>query len=243
VDDTDELAGVTLVHVGHPDQVRSLVAVPLRLGETVLGMLSAQSYAPRAYDRDDLELLELLAVNASIALSNARLFEQVQYLAITDPLTGLYNRRQFFALAEREFVRALRYHRAVAVLMLDIDHFKAVNDAHGHPIGDEVLRAVAGRCASGLRTMDLLGRYGGEEFVALLPETDWDGAQQAAERLRHAIRETPIITRVGPVRVTVSVGFALCVENCPDLTALIHSADQALYAAKQGGRDRVAPQA
>jgi diguanylate cyclase (GGDEF)-like protein len=241
VDDADELADIHLRHAGDVEHTRAVVAVPLRLGETVLGMLSAQSYAPNVYSPDDLQLLEVLAVNAAIAVSNARLFEQVQRLAITDALTGLHNRRHFFSLAEREFARAVRYDRAVAAIMLDIDHFKAVNDAHGHAVGDEVLREVAARCTASLRSVDLLGRYGGEEFVALLPETDWKGTRDAADRLRDSIGSTPIATQAGPVCVTVSVGFALCAENCTDLAALIHHADQALYAAKVAGRNRVEP--
>ena len=241
VDDLETVVGLEVRHTGTAPHVRALVAVPLRLGETLLGVLSAQSYTPHAYSQSDLRLLELLAANASIALSNARLFEQVQRLAVTDPLTSLYNRRHFFVLAEREFGRAVRYQRAVALLMVDLDHFKSVNDRYGHPAGDEVLRGVAGRCADNLRGIDVLGRYGGEEFIALLPETDWAGAREAAERVRDAIRATPLPTRAGPVSVTVSIGFAVCTADSADLAALVEHADQALYAAKIAGRDRIEP--
>jgi diguanylate cyclase (GGDEF)-like protein len=241
VNEPRELAGMGLAHAGHAVHVASVLAVPLRVGETVLGMLSAQSYKPHAYTTEHLHLLELLAVNAAIALSNARLFAQVQRLAITDALTGLHNRRHLLVLAEREFERARRYGRPLAVVMLDLDHFKHVNDAYGHSIGDEVLRTVALRCQAALRTADLLGRYGGEELLAILPESDLAGTQLAAERLRLCVADKPIETTRGQVHVTISLGYALDSPLFASVTGVINQADQELYAAKAAGRNCVRP--
>jgi diguanylate cyclase (GGDEF)-like protein len=235
----DSAASPALVGLDGTVRPGALLAVPLRVGDRVLGMLAAHNSRPGVYTEDDLHLLELLAVNAGIALSNARLFAQVQQLAITDPLTGLHNRRHFFELAALELERMRRYERGLAALMLDIDHFKRVNDAYGHTIGDEVLREVAARCRLALRGMDLLARYGGEEFVALLPETDAPGTRAVAERLRRLVSDLPIETRRGPLRVTVSVGYALTRPGETDLPALLQRADHALYAAKAAGRDCV----
>jgi diguanylate cyclase (GGDEF)-like protein len=123
--------------------------------------------------------------------------------------------------------------------MLDIDHFKQVNDTYGHAVGDQVLRAVARRCRESLRGIDLLGRYGGEEFAALLPEDELAGARRAAERLRQHIANAPVDTERGLLNITISLGAAAVSEGCPDLTALLDRADAAMYAAKKAGRNRV----
>jgi len=123
--------------------------------------------------------------------------------------------------------------------MLDIDHFKQVNDIYSHAVGDQVLRALAETCRANLREVDLLGRYGGEEFAILLPETDVQGAEQVAERLRHEIASAPVMTRRGPITVTVSLGVTGALNGSSELAVLLDRADTAMYAAKQAGRDRV----
>jgi diguanylate cyclase (GGDEF)-like protein len=178
---------------------------------------------------------------AGIAIQNARMFREMQVLAITDSLTGLHNRRHFFDQAGREFDRARRYRHFLSAIMLDIDHFKSFNDAHGHAAGDRVLRAVALLCRKSLREIDILGRYGGEEFAALLPETPLPAAWNAAERLRRGVAELAVETEHGNLSVTVSVGLAAMTDDCPDLPALLARADAALYAAKAAGRNRVEP--
>lgn len=170
--DAEILNGIKVVHFGHPDHIRAFVAVPLRLGNKVVGMLSSQSYQPHKYSIEDQQMLEVLAAHAAIALDNAKLFTQVQRLAITDSLTNVYNRRYFFDIAQREFHRAVRYHHPLSVIMLDIDHYKIINDTYGHVVGDVALKVISKHFMENIRETDTLGRYGGDEFSILLPETD-----------------------------------------------------------------------
>jgi diguanylate cyclase (GGDEF)-like protein len=165
--------------------------------------------------------------------------EEVQRLAITDSLTGLYNRRHFFELAEHELQRARRYRRSLSAIMLDIDHFKQVNDTYGHAVGDHVLKEVADSCRQAMRKEDVLGRYGGEEFVIMMPESNLVATCQVAERLRQSIAQKTIDTEVGPVMVTVSLGVITLDDECSTLETLLAGADQALYWAKRSGRNRV----
>ena len=239
IDDFKQFGDIDVIHVGGAEHVRSGVAVPIRLGGKVIGLLSAQGYQPHTYTTDDQELLELLANQAAIAIENARLFGEVQRLAITDPLTGLHNRRHFFELAEHEFDRVRRYKHPLSAIMLDFDHFKKVNDTYGHAVGDQVLQTVAVRCRENLREVDILGRYGGEEFAILLPETASPVAQQTAERLRQCVAEASVLTDGGPVAVTISLGVAGLTPDTPDLASLLDHADSAMYVAKQAGRNRV----
>ena len=162
---------------------------------------------------------------------NVQLMADFHHLAVTDSLTGLENRRHFFEVAETEFSRSRRTGRPLAALMIDIDHFKAINDAHGHATGDSVLTSVAAACRRELRGHDLLARYGGDELVALLPDTDLDAAMVTAARLRDAT-----VAAGAQVPVTLSIGVATS-EGCTDLPAVLQRADTALYAAKQSGRD------
>ncbi|MEW6615290.1 MAG: GGDEF domain-containing protein [Thermodesulfobacteriota bacterium] len=165
--------------------------------------------------------------------------KEVKHLAITDSLTGLYNRRHFYKLAEDESHRAYRYQHPLSVIMLDIDYFKQINDTFGHTVGDEVLQRVAECCRQQLRKVDVLGRYGGDEFVMLLPESNLTAACQAAERLRTTIAQVTLNTTKGTAKVTASLGVAaMDTENLTLETLLIH-ADQALLVAKQNGRNRV----
>ena len=139
-----------------------------------------------------MRLLEAFGDQFGGAVERARLFEHTQRLAITDGLTGLYNRRHFFVKAQEEYERALRYNHPLSILMIDVDHFKHVNDEHGHQTGDLVLKQVAESCRKALRQVDIIGRYGGEELVVLMPETAQDAALQAAERLREVDHFPPI---------------------------------------------------
>jgi len=174
-----------------------------------------------------------------VELERAR--ARVHELAMVDPLTGLANRRRFVSAAKRELDLAYRHQQPLAILLLDVDHFKAINDAHGHLVGDRVLVEVSRRCEQALRTTDLLARWGGEEFIVLLPNTPVEQAQQLAERMRRAISATAQLQlSEREVQVTVSVGAAGAMPGqSPMLDELIRLADLELYKAKHSGRDRV----
>lgn len=218
--------------------VKACIAVPICLQDRIFGVLRLDSDTPGQFSERDAERLRPFANAAAIALENARLFREVQRLANIDELTGTYNRRFFFELAERELGRTFRFGHPLSAVMLDIDHFKQVNDTYGHTIGDQVLRAVAQRCCENIREIDILGRYGGEEFIIILPETDAVGARATAERLCRRIAHTAIATDQGPVTITLSLGVATLNQN-DNLDALLKRADQALYGAKQAGRNQV----
>lgn len=170
--------------------------------------------------------------------------EEVQKLAVTDPLTGLNNRRYFFELAEHEFQHARRYQRNLSTIMLDLDNFKNINDTYGHVVGDKVLQEVADCCRQETRKVDVVARYGGEEFIFILPEIDQDGAAQVADRLRQSIASKCVTTQAGDASVTGSLGIATLNEEHATLESLLIAADFALYQAKDGGGNRIhcAPQ-
>ncbi|MBN2440713.1 MAG: sensor domain-containing diguanylate cyclase [Spirochaetales bacterium] len=191
---------------------------------------------------DSLLLTIKDAVEAHLALVAAmdelsKRNEEVHQLAITDSLTGLYNRRHFFELAEHEFQRARRFRCSLSAIMLDIDFFKKVNDTHGHQIGDKVLLALAECCRESTRRVDVLGRYGGEEFVILLPQADFAATYKIAERLRQSIEKMTIDTEAGPVKVTASFGVSTMEDECSMLETLLKKADSALFKAKRNGRN------
>jgi len=168
-----------------------------------------------------------------------RLNTEVQRLAMTDSLTGLYNRRGFFEFSVREVAHVKRFKHTLSVIMLDIDHFKEVNDTYGHETGDQVLEKIAALFNAQLRKIDILGRYGGEEFSLLLPETELAGARETAERLRRVMADTPIETGQGLLNITISLGVAVFTDNRTTLEDLLKHADQAMYMAKKTGRNRV----
>ena len=226
---------------GHAAHIRSYLGLPLIVGDQVIGMLTVDHTELNYFTQDHVRLVSAFADQVALAMQNARLFSEIQQLATTDSLTGLHNRRQFMELAKREFGRAQRYQRPLVAIMLDIDHFKQVNDTYGHAVGDQVLRTVAERCQKTVREIDILGRYGGEEFITFLLETELDGAYLIAERLRTAIAGISIDAGSGlQVNVTASLGVAQIDEHTTSLEILIARADQALYVAKHKGRNRVA---
>jgi diguanylate cyclase (GGDEF)-like protein len=165
--------------------------------------------------------------------------QDLEDLAAVDGLTGLYNRRHFEALARAEFARCQRYHRPLSMLMIDVDHFKLVNDRFGHAAGDRVLKAIAEICGAAKRDSDVLGRLGGEEFALLLPETTSEAARAFAERLRSGVRECPVVIDGETIVATVSIGVAGATPRTSGIEALLRAADQALYEAKRAGRNRV----
>lgn len=166
--------------------------------------------------------------------------ERLEQIAITDSLTGIYNRRFFYDLAKKEVARAKRYGNPLSVVILDADHFKRMNDTYGHLIGDQILINLAKLCQENIRSLDIIARYGGEEFVILMPEVSCADAQKSAERLRKLVAETSMVTGGLNVMMTVSLGVA-CWDgaNVLDFDALLARADRALYQSKESGRNRV----
>jgi diguanylate cyclase (GGDEF)-like protein len=161
-------------------------------------------------------------------------------LSTTDPVTGLRTRRYASEVLNIEWIRSCRYHTPLSVMMADLDHFKRVNDEYGHPAGDAVLRGVSDTLRASLRVSDVAGRYGGEEILVILPQTEGDGARQLAERWRQAVREATFASPDGrDVRVTVSIGVASLDASHGSTEELVSAADAALYRAKNEGRDRV----
>ena len=165
--------------------------------------------------------------------------DKLRMLATTDSLTGIWNRRFFRSLAKRELDRTSRYGGELALMMIDLDHFKGINDTYGHAVGDEALKMVAAIGRATLRRIDIFARYGGEEFVIALPETPLEQAVQVAERLRLTLNETPITTETKPLHITVSIGLTVTGHGPSDLNTLLKQADDALYKAKDNGRNRV----
>jgi two-component system cell cycle response regulator len=224
-----------------PAEPRSdeLISVPLRTTGGVLGVLNIYDRVDgRPYDDGDLQTIRTFASQAAVALDNVLLHQEAQRLSVTDGLTGLRNYRFFQQAINRETERAMRFGRPMGLLMLDLDHFKAVNDTHGHQVGDAVLIGVADRVRAEVREVDLVARYGGEEFVVVLPETDRQGAEHIADRICERVRSRPLHAAGVEVRLTVSVGVAVLPDDGTTPSALIRAADDALYAAKAAGRDR-----
>lgn len=219
--------------------IQSAIIAPLIIENEILGALALESSNRRAFNPGDLRLLVSFAVTASAAIRNAQLHAEVQKLAITDALTGVYNRRGFFELGRREIDRSHRFQRPLAAMILDFDHFKEVNDQYGHAAGDHLLRVVIQHLLSITRQIDIFGRYGGDEFCLLMPETDLFAAMETAERLRTGVAEQPVVYEETVIPVTISIGVVKATPEMLDLGALIARADAALYRAKQNGRNRV----
>ncbi len=220
---------------------RSFVAVPLVVQDRPVGCLNLYMAEPRQLGEDEMQLLLTFASQAAISIENARLFEEARQLAITDPLTGLVNHRQFYHQLGLEVRRAQRYNRDLTMLMLDLDHFKQFNDRYGHLAGDQALREVAEVLRQNARSVDILARYGGEEFAIVLPETDLRRAAFQAERIRAAVAAHVFLRDRGAEgkTLTVSVGVAGLTPRHQKIEDLVHDADQALYRAKAAGRNRL----
>ncbi len=215
-----------------------VLAVPLIRDNLTIGIVILVNKT-KQFCETDLINLNLFASQAALAINNTRLYEKAILQAQTDSLTGLYNHRHFFELAKKEISRAQRYKHSLTVVMVDIDHFKCINDTFGHPAGDHVLVAIANVCRKLFRNIDIVGRYGGEEFSILLPETPVETATEVAERFRYTIEKTVISYHRRHFSVTVSLGLAALRNDCTSITRLIERADTALYHAKAQGRNRV----
>ena len=210
--------------------------LPLVPGKNVIGCLLLWGKDLHNHDKP---AFSLFASQIAVAFENARLLARIQQIAITDELTGLYNRRGLFDIGRLELERTRRYNMPLAAIMMDIDHFKRVNDKYSHAIGDQVLRSFANCVKENIRELDVVGRIGGEEFVILLPGSNHKSAQKTADRLQELIANNVTTTNVGEISITVSQGVAIYNTNMQDLNDLVQAADRALYKAKETGRNRV----
>jgi diguanylate cyclase (GGDEF)-like protein len=220
--------------------VHSFLGVPVVIRDQVIGLVALYNTGERTFTEDDAEVAEAFASQVAIAMDNSRRVEQMGKQAVTDELTSLFNRRAFILAGEKEVGRARRYQRPLALIFFDIDHFKGVNDSHGHLIGDHVLRVLTELVTKTTRATDIVCRYGGEEFIVLMPESDRDEAMAMAERLRQEISRMTVVTAVGTLFLTVSLGVAeLRRDEDESLEGLIARADRAMYQAKAAGRNTV----
>jgi diguanylate cyclase (GGDEF)-like protein len=222
--------------------IRSLIAAPLKIQKKTIGVLYLDDFKPREFFEEKLELLSILTSFATMSIDHARLHEKTAQLACTDGLTGLYNHRQFKKNFVDEVSRANRYNKTLSIILFDVDNFKKFNDTYGHPNGDIVLQEMATMLHELLRDCDTLYRYGGEEFVALLPETALPEAIRVAERIRIFVEtESPrFLTGITKTHgVTVSVGVASVPEDGTDANALLKSVDDLMYKAKSEGKNKV----
>jgi len=219
--------------------IRSYIGAPIISKGKLLGFLSLGAEQPDFFQTSQIDRLRAFANQAAIAIENAQMYAEMQHLAITDSLSGLYNRRYFFPYMKNEMERARRYHNPLSLIMMDIDHFKEVNDRHGHEAGDRVVKLIAATCLGELRKADVLCRFGGEEFLILLPETPKKEARRVARRICTAVAQAKLPIDGGEIHVTVSLGVVELDDSHNDINALIKAADLALYQAKEAGRNRV----
>jgi diguanylate cyclase (GGDEF)-like protein len=219
--------------------VKSEMCVPLKSGDLTVGVVNIESTKLTAFTQQDQHLIEIFSSQLIVGWEKLSLFEQVQELAIRDSLTGMFNRRHFFELAEAKFAEAKRYGHPLSAIMLDVDGFKEVNDKFGHGLGDQVLETLGDVFEVGLRISDIAGRYGGDEFVVLLTGSDISAAKILSRRLDEMAKELITSGTRGTVQVTLSQGIATMDESIRSLEVLLDHADQALLIAKREGTNQV----
>ena len=218
----------------------SVVCMPIRTGGKMLGIIQLMNIDMQVYSRNEI-LLQTLADYAAIAIENARAVRRIQELSITDDCTGLYNARQLFTVLSEEVHRSERFGYEFSLLFLDLDHFKRVNDQHGHLIGSKLLGQVGQALRENLRLVDAAFRYGGDEFAILLPQTSKDAALFVARRLMGVFHAKHWLAGEAPdVSLRASVGIASYPADATTPQAIVHRADEMMYQVKQAGRDNIA---
>ena len=219
----------------------SFLSIPLIFKKEILGVINFHMPESGAFDDEEIRLLTLVANQIALAIENAKLYTKARDLSVKDELTGLYNRRHFQSVLQIEWKRAVRFRRSLSLLMVDVDHFKKYNDTYGHLHGDKVLREMAQVLKRSVREIDTLARFGGEEFILLLPDTDKKGAIAVGEKIRKIVNEhrVPDVAGTSASLVTISVGISSYPDDVRELDDLIDHADIALYDAKDSGRNRV----
>lgn len=224
-------------------KTRSFLSVPLKIGDRTIGVLNlSDKISGEVFTAEDLQMIQSFANHAVVVLERNVLYsqaEQLKKLSITDPLTGLLNRRYLQERLEEEVARSQRYGRQLSLLMLDIDDFKSYNDSCGHPAGDRLLRYVSEAIMHSVRATDIVARFGGDEFLVLLPETDSDLAMQIAERMRQELAGAAQASAPERAAVTVSIGIASYPRDANSLETIVEQVDRALYQAKMRGKNRI----
>jgi len=214
------------------------VGVPIPLADRPPGLLAAIRADGVAFTEEDIDILQVLAAHTAGAIANLRTFQEVESLAVTDELTRVYNYRFLKTALRREVARASRYGQTFSVIMIDVDHLKGYNEVHGHLGGSELLRQLAAILANNSRAIDLVAKYGGDEFLIILPQTRLDGAVSMGERITHAVADTPF-PHCRPKDITVSIGVASFPQHGATMETLLAAADEALFRAKDAGRNCV----
>lgn len=224
------------------NSIGSVVLLPLLYEKELMGILALFSEETNAFSPLQIDLLKVLGNQASISMVNARFHAEIERLAMTDGLTGLFNHRHFQERLSQEFNRLERFSEPISLLLIDIDYFKKVNDTYGHPVGDAVLKGVADKVRKTVRTIDIPARYGGEEFAVILLNTDAKGAMNMAERLRKTVMNTEFFSEQKTFHVTISIGISTYAEGIKEgREKFIERADKSLYHAKRNGRNRSVP--
>jgi len=222
------------------ERIRSFLGLPLLNAAELVGVWVLVSEDPGSFDDEHVDILTVVAAQAATLISNAVLHQTVERMAVTDGLTGLYNHRWFQEQLAYELDRGDRHEEPLSLLLLDIDHFKKINDTYGHPFGDLVLKTLAAELGRLARRVDFVARYGGEEFAFILVKTDRRGCRASAQRVLKAVRALRIPHEGGTFNFTLSIGTATCPDDAATREELVRCADKALYASKEGGRDRAA---
>ncbi len=225
--------------IGIEEGIRALIAVPLVTEDRVIGVLYVDDFKPRKFSDGEVRMVSLFATQAAAAIANAQLHERTINLAIRDGLTGLYNHRHFRDTLDREIKRSDRYHHPLSLTMMDIDNFKGYNDIHGHLEGDDLLRAVAGLLFKHARQIDMVARYGGDEFAIISPVTEKERVVEMIKRIDHEIVEGFFKASKSYEQVSMSYGVASFPRDAKDADELIRKADLALYEAKRSKRKRI----
>jgi len=221
-----------LVQAANGKVIKSILVIPLRLGEELMGVIYIDNFEKESAFSEDIGLAHLFSKHIQLVLWKQKMEEKLKHLATHDSLTGVLNRKAFMDIADRILRLSKRYNKNFAVLYIDLDNFKMVNDTYGHDIGDKVLIEFCEKIQKVIRESDLFAKFGGDEFVILLPETDKIGAMNFAERLRAAFRK-PIVVANKEIKIGFSIGISVYPEDGENLEKLVNIADERMYIDKR----------